>query len=91
MSKDAVALAWGSPSVLVEGLKNGKMIERWDYNGQKSVITNNVFGGYDTGYLGPYRYSGLRGGLGPEVTYIPYRKASVWFVNEKVDEWERQQ
>jgi len=89
MDKDAVALAWGSPSDQVEGLREGKRMERWDYSGSKPVLTNNFFGGYSSGNYGPYRYSGVGGGFGQEVTYLPYRKASVWFIGGRVDEWER--
>lgn len=89
MSMDAVALAWGSPSERVDGLRDGKRMERWDYEGTKPVVTNRLFGGYDTGWYGPYRYSGVGGGFGPEITYIPYRKSSVRFVGGRVDEWER--
>ena len=88
MNKDAVALAWGSPSQSVEGFRNGRGMERWDYEGQRPVVTNNFFGGYNTGYYGGYRYSGLRGGFGPQITYVPYRKSTVWFVGGRVDEWE---
>lgn len=90
MSKDAVALAWGSPASQIEGLRNGKFSERWDYMGREAVTRNHFFGGYSSGGYGPYRYSGYRAGFGPEITYIPYRKASVWFVGGRVDEWERQ-
>ncbi|MEP2777125.1 MAG: hypothetical protein ABJQ29_13100 [Luteolibacter sp.] len=89
MSKDAVALAWGSPDGRVEGLRNGKEMERWDYQGTRPVVTNNFFGGYRTGYYGDYRYSGIGGGFGPSVNYVPYRKATVWFVGDRVAEWER--
>lgn len=88
MTKDAVSLAWGSPSSQAEGLMNGRKFERWDYTGQKAVMTNNVFGGYRSGYYGPYEFSGFGAGFGPEMIYIPYRKSSVWFLNGKVDEWE---
>lgn len=90
MEKDAVALAWGSPASRVEGLKDGETMERWDYRGQQPVVSNHFHGGYRSGYYGPYRYSGYGVGFGPQITYLPYRKASVWFVNERVDEWERQ-
>ncbi|MFD2257564.1 hypothetical protein ACFSSA_12850 [Luteolibacter algae] len=90
MSKDAVILAWGNPADKVDGFRDGRRMERWDYTGTKPVVTNNVFGGYRSGYYGPYRYSGFGGGFGPEITYVPYRKSSVWFVNDKVNEWERQ-
>ncbi len=90
MSKDAVALAWGSPSTRIEGLRNGKFSERWDYIGREPVTRNHFFGGYTSGGYGPYEYSGYRAGFGPEVTYVPYREASVWFASGRVDEWERQ-
>ncbi len=88
MDRDAVALAWGSPSSRVEGLRDGKAMERWDYQGTKPVVTNNFYGGYGYGAYGSYRYSGIGGGFGPQVTYLPYRKASVWFIRGRVEEWE---
>ncbi|QTN33438.1 hypothetical protein HZ994_14305 [Akkermansiaceae bacterium] len=89
MDREAVELAWGSPSGRVEGLRDGKPMERWDYQGTKPVVTNNFFGGYGYGAYGPYRYSGLGGGFGPQVSYLPYRKSSVWFIGGRVDAWER--
>ena len=88
MGKDAVALAWGSPSRRVDGLRDGKNMERWEYEGSRAVVNHNFFGGYGSGYCGGYRYSGLGGGFGPQVTYIPYRKSTVWFVSGRVNEWE---
>lgn len=90
MSKDAVFFAWGRPAGRVEGLWNGKSGERWDYEGSHPVMHNHFFGGYASGVYGGGRYSGYHGGFGPEVIYVPYVKASVWFVGGKVDEWERQ-
>lgn len=90
MSKDAVSLAWGSPDGSVEGLRDGKEMERWEYRGTRAVVNNNFYGGYRTGFYGGYRYSGFGGGFGPSVSYVPYRKATVWFVGGRVDEWERQ-
>ena len=90
MDKDTVALAWGSPSDRVEGLRNGKQMERWDYRGTRPVVTHNFYGGYGRGGYGPYRYSGIGAGFGPEVTYLPYVKGSVWFINGRVDEWQRE-
>lgn len=89
MDQDAVALAWGSPSEEMEGLRDGKRMQRWDYNGSEPVMTHSFFGGYHSGAYGRYNYSGIGAGFGPEVTYLPRRKASVWFVNGRVDEWER--
>ncbi|MBC7980699.1 MAG: hypothetical protein H7Y36_09075 [Armatimonadetes bacterium] len=90
MGKDAVLLAWGSPSSSAEGFRSGKRMERWDYAGSTPVVSNHFFGGYGYGAYGPYRYSGLGGGFGPEISYVPYRKSSVWFVGGRVDEWEKQ-
>ena len=89
MGRDAVALAWGSPSAEVDGLRNGRRMQRWDYNGSEPVYTNRIFGGYSSGVYGPYGYSGIGAGIGPEVTYLPVREASVWFIGGRVDEWER--
>ncbi len=93
MTPDAVYLAWGAPSGIFQGSKEGKITERWDYAGSRPVYTMAHYGTY--GYYGPYGYHGRRGysgigfGVGPEVAYIPYRRASVWFLNNRVDSWER--
>lgn len=89
MNMSAVALAWGEPSVRVEGIKGNRRMERWEYNGSRSVVTQTFSVGYGRGYCGPYYYSGLSAGFGPEVVRVPYRKSAVWFINGKVDEWER--
>jgi hypothetical protein len=89
MSQDAVYLAWGSPSRVFQGSKNDRVTERWDYAGSRPVYTNTFYGSYGRCY-GPYRRYGYSGiGWGPEVAYIPYRIGSVWFVDNRVDSWER--
>ncbi len=91
MSPDAVMLAWGYPAQRYEGSKESKKAERWDYAGSRPVYTSTLHGGYGYGH-GSYRHHGYPGygyGFGPEVAYIPYRVASVWFVNSRVDSWER--
>ncbi|MEO7098640.1 MAG: hypothetical protein ABI162_04715 [Luteolibacter sp.] len=91
MSPAAVELAWGFPSRRFEGSKNRKATERWDYAGSRPVYSDGFYGAYGYGY-GPYgrgRYSALGYGFGPEVAYIPYRLASVWFIDGRVDAWER--
>jgi hypothetical protein len=92
MPTDAVYLAWGRPSRILQGSKDGKNTERWDYAGSRPVYFTNFYGSYG-GYYGPYRgrgyYGGYGLGFGPEVAYVPYRIASVWFVNGQVDSWER--
>lgn len=89
ISKDAVLLSWGTPSNRFEGSQRGKVTERWDYASSRPVYSTNFYGGYGYGRYGYGRYSGIGLGLGPEVTYIPYRTATVWFIGNKVDSWER--
>jgi hypothetical protein len=89
MSQDAVYLAWGAPSRTFQGSKNNRLTERWDYAGSRPVYSNTFYGSYGR-YYGPYRGHGYSGiGWGPEVAYIPYRIGSVWFIDSKVDAWER--
>jgi len=94
MSPDAVYLAWGTPSNTFMGSYKGKASERWDYAGARPVYSNTFFGTYGYGYGGGYgrygrRYSGIGYGFGPEISYVPTHVASVWFVNHRVDSWER--
>lgn len=94
MGPEAVTLAWGGPDQRFEGSKNSKRSERWDYAASRPVYPTNFFGGFGYGYgsYGPYgrgSYSGIGFGLGPEIAYVPYRVASVWFVSGRVDSWER--
>lgn len=94
MSPDAVALAWGDPAQRFEGSKKSRRTERWDYSGTRPVYGSNFYGGYGYGGFGPYgygRYSSMGFGLAPEIAYIPYRIASVWFIDNRVDSWEREQ
>lgn len=88
MNPDAVYLAWGRPSNTMMGSFKGKMSERWDYSGTQPIYTSNFYGsyGYYHGRHG-HGYSGI--GFGPEVAYVPTHIASVWFVDHKVDAWER--
>ncbi len=89
MSYDGVKLAWGAPSRRVEQVREEGPRVRWDYTGTQPVYSTRFYGGYGRGYYGPYGpYSHGAFGYGPEVVYVPYRRASVWFVNGKVDEWE---
>jgi hypothetical protein len=92
MPPAAVELAWGPPDRRFEGSKNQQATARWDYSGALPVYSSSLYSGYALGY-GPYYGRGRYGyhgyGFGTEVTYIPYRLASVWFINDKVDAWER--
>lgn len=90
MPAEGVLLAWGAPDQRFEGSKNSQRTERWDYSTLRPVYPIGHFGyGYGSHY-GPYGrhfHSGV--GYGPEVAYIPERTASVWFINNRVDSWER--
>lgn len=93
MSRDAVWLAWGAPGQSYQGSKKGKQVERWDYIGSRPVYSSWIGGGWGYGSygygFGRYGYSALGVGFGPDVTYLPYRVASVWFENQQLDAWER--
>lgn len=90
MSPDAVALAWGTPSQRFQGFKDQRSTERWDYAGSRPIYSTNFYGSYGYGGYGPCDHRAPLGyGVGPEIAYIPYRVASVWFVDNRVDSWER--
>lgn len=92
MPPDAVYLAWGTPSNTLLGSFKGKDSERWDYSASQPIYVTNFYGGYGGyGYGGcrGYRYSGAGFGLGPQIAYVPTHVASVWFVDHRVDSWER--
>lgn len=95
MPADAVMLAWGSPDRRFEGSRNSELTERWDYATTVPIYSPaSIYGSYGYGYgrygtYGRYGYSGLGFALGPEITYLPQRVASVWFINRRVDSWER--
>lgn len=93
MPPEAVEFAWGPPSRRLEGARNSKPTEHWIYTGTRPVYFSNFAGGYRYGgcsRYGGYGYSGIALGIGPEVAYIPYQVASVRFINQRVDSWERE-
>ena len=92
MQPDAVALAWGYPDNTYQGMRGSTSTMRWDYTSTRPVYSTHYHGSYGYGFtgFGPYgRYSSLGFALGPEVAYVPYRRASVWFENNRVDGWEQ--
>lgn len=97
MPPQAVLLAWGQPSRRYEGVSQGSATQRWDYFGSQPVFTNQFAYGPGWGrgrYWGGYGWGPNGWGdpfFGPDVTYIPYRRATIVFKNEKVDSWERMQ
>jgi hypothetical protein len=96
MGTDAVYLAWGRASREYDGYEGSARTLRWDYNGSTPVYSpNGYFGAYGWGYgrfgpyygHNPYHFYGI--GVGPDVTYVPYRRASVLFRDGRVSSWER--
>jgi hypothetical protein len=90
MGTDAVYLAWGRPAREYEGSEGDVATLRWDYAGSTPVYSNQVYGygGYRYGRYGRYGYP-YGYGIGQEITYVPYRRASVLFHNGRVASWER--
>lgn len=93
MSPDAVMFAWGFPDQQFEGSRDSRQTARWDYATAVPVYGPTYFyGGYGYGRYGPYSrrgYSNFGFALGPDIAYVPSRVASVWFIDHRVDAWER--
>lgn len=89
MSPDAVVLAWGAPSRRYAGASSGGSADRWDYFGSQPVYNHNFGFAHGYGRYGRCGYNSFT--YGPEFTYVPYRRATVLFKNQKVDSWERMQ
>ncbi len=89
MSKGAVMIAWGRPAREVEIMRPDGAVVRWDYVTSQAVSATNFYGGYGHGRFGRYgSYRGAAVGFGPEFVFVPSHRASVWFVDGKVDAWE---
>ena len=89
MSKDAVYLAWGTPSKVYKMEENGISKERWTYTRSEPRYSTSVGIGY--GGLPRYRRYGYYGGIdyGPRHVYVPETVVQVIFVRDKVESWER--
>lgn len=101
MSMEGVWLAWGEPNRRYSGSRSGKNTERWIYISSTPVHTTTFVsgfgwggfgcGGFGWGGAGRYGYRGYGIGLAPQIDYIPEERASVLFINQRVDSWERKQ
>jgi hypothetical protein len=94
MSMEGVWLAWGEPSRRYAGSRSGKTTERWVYTSSTPVHTTTFvsgfgWGGFGWGGMGRYGYRGYGVGIAPQIDYIPEDRASVLFINHRVDSWER--
>jgi hypothetical protein len=81
MSRDAVYLAWGHPSAVSNGSRDGRTYERWNYTELQPVYINTLGAGisrHACGFYDPYYYSG------PIIDYVRVPGRSVEFVNNKV-------
>ena len=88
MSQDAVYLAWGRPSGIIERNSSGKSIEKWRYSSLMPVVNQNFlysdyhyYHHYD--HCSPFYHS-------TNVGYVPYTSAVVEFENQKVTSWEQE-
>jgi hypothetical protein len=89
MREEAVALAWGSPGRRYDGHDGTTRTSRWDYTGSRPVVLQQwggIYGRglYGRGFCGPDPWV-----FGPDVVFVPYRRASVWFNDGRVTQWER--
>lgn len=91
MSRDAVYLAWGNPTRIMTGKREGKAYERWGYMAYQPVVMDGYGVGMGMGYWGGRHYRGFGGGFyepwyygGPAVAYVPTDGRHVEFVNGKV-------
>jgi hypothetical protein len=94
MSPEAVMLAWGAPSRRYSGMTNGISAERWDYMGSQPVYANTIGFGGCGGVAGWNRWGGYGYGqplLFHDIAYVPYRRATVLFQNQRVEAWEKMQ
>jgi hypothetical protein len=90
MSKDAVFLAWGRPTRIHTGMKDGKALERWNYTNYEPTYNTSI--GFGTGFLGWGRDNGpCFWGIndpfyfgGYNMNYVPVEGKSVEFLDGKV-------
>lgn len=88
MGREAVLIAWGRPSREYEGSEDGVATLRWDYIGTTPEYHTGYYGGY--GYSRGYgRRSYYDFAVVPEISYVPYRRATVLFRDGRVASWER--
>ncbi len=89
MSMQGVQLAWGDPSRRYDGSRAGKPTERWVYSSSEPVYTSTFFTGFGWGGFNRYGSRGYGVGVAPRIDYVPEDRASVLFVNHRVESWER--
>ena len=93
MGPSAVRLAWGNPSREYEGADGQTPTRIWQYDGARPVYSTGIHSDF---IYSPYYRFGRRHylpyqaySLSPQVDYVPYRRATVWFSRDRVTRWER--
>ncbi len=92
MSREAVFLAWGRPSRIMEGKRIGTSYERWSYTGYDPVYRHDQGFGMSMNYNGIHdsrhghnRYAcdyfdDFYYRAGPQVDYVPFDAKMVEFI-----------
>lgn len=90
MSMDAVYFAWGKPAVVANETRMRKETTRWDYAQTKPVFHDpDAYTSYGRAFANPSYPDQLTTAIRSTHNPAPYRTATVWFVDGKVQEWER--
>ena len=94
MSKEAVSLAWGSPTNEREGEREDRAFTEWIYMGSRAQPIQQTGFFFDPYWGGPWRpgfhpaFGGGWGGWGGNAfMWVPEERARVTFINSKVDSW----
>jgi hypothetical protein len=93
MNRDAVWIAWGPASQIIEVSDNGLSSEIWRYTGLTPIYRSSIGFGYHIGSVrhGRHRHTVIDPfwdyHYGPD--YVPYTEAEVKFRKGLVKSWER--
>lgn len=90
MSMNAVHFAWGKPATITRETRNQQETTRWDYVRSKPTFNDpDAYTSYARAFADPTSSDQLTTPKRSSRALIPNRSATVWFVDGKVDEWER--
>jgi hypothetical protein len=86
---DAVYFAWGKPDAVNRETRKQKETIRWDYSHLKPVSRDpDAYTSYGRAFANPSYPDQLITSTHPNHDNVPYRTATVWFVNGTVEDWE---
>lgn len=90
MSQDAVYFSWGRPARVTSETRKRLQTVRWDYARLKPLTRDpDAYTSYGRAFTHPSYPDQLTSSIRPSRDPIPYRSATVWFIDGKVAEWER--